>query len=349
MKERNNYWDALKGISIIAVIIIHASGSAFTFDKYSANHLFGVIERQFVNFGVPMFFAISGYFCGGVILKSKQDILKFYNKKFVRLAVPYLSWSIVAIFIYKYDQISSLGSVLLFMFLGQSCAPYYFVVVLLQFILLTPLLLKLSSLKLLVSGIGLSLISLSLVYYFRASYPDHLISNSTLFGTPFPVWSVFYFGGIVFKRNASAIIVFLQKRLVLLVTLVLGFLLISLTEAIFWYEQGFFSIAASQVKLSSYILSALLIVFAFVMSDDESTKRYFVLSYIGRLSFGIYFSHMFFLTFLGAFDFVLAPFRDFQPLSILVASFLTLTLSVVAIECAKRVLGEKIARKFLGL
>lgn len=53
---RITYWDYWKGISIIAVVLIHASGIAASYPIYSLNFNTGIIIRQFINFSVPVFY-----------------------------------------------------------------------------------------------------------------------------------------------------------------------------------------------------------------------------------------------------------------------------------------------------
>lgn len=50
-----DYFDSWKGAAILAVIAIHAAGTALTFPPDSYNWDFGLLIRQPVNFAVAMF------------------------------------------------------------------------------------------------------------------------------------------------------------------------------------------------------------------------------------------------------------------------------------------------------
>lgn len=59
---RESYWDSWKGVAIIAVVAIHASGATQFFEDGSFNWYFGLVLRQFIDFAVPLFLAMAGYF-----------------------------------------------------------------------------------------------------------------------------------------------------------------------------------------------------------------------------------------------------------------------------------------------
>lgn len=78
MKERVEYYDVLRGISIIAVISIHATGvldNLYNISKISFH--IAVIWRQIVGFAVPLFLAISGYFLSNKPILSKKQYFNF--------------------------------------------------------------------------------------------------------------------------------------------------------------------------------------------------------------------------------------------------------------------------------
>ena len=81
-KQRIEYFDAAKGIAIIAVIVGHmgliARGMTLT-------------ERFIFSFHMPIFFLISGYF-----LSSRMTLWEFAKKRFKQLIFPYIfTWGIM--------------------------------------------------------------------------------------------------------------------------------------------------------------------------------------------------------------------------------------------------------------
>ena len=61
MSERIAYFDILRAIAIVGVVA-HASGTGLSFDVASINFNFTVLWRNLLNFAVPLFLAISGFF-----------------------------------------------------------------------------------------------------------------------------------------------------------------------------------------------------------------------------------------------------------------------------------------------
>jgi peptidoglycan/LPS O-acetylase OafA/YrhL len=127
--KREPFFDYLKGLAVISVIIIHV----FYFYLYKFGHvridLFTIINNV-LRFTIAIFFI-----CSGILLNPKVDNwLKFYQDKLVRIFIPYaLAVLVIALF---YHQSSA--TFLYNLFSGQAAVPYYFIIVLLQFYLLYP-------------------------------------------------------------------------------------------------------------------------------------------------------------------------------------------------------------------
>lgn len=98
MKERLAWPDVARGISIIGVVVLHATltvpnGSETRVDLF--NTLLGPIR-------MPLFFMISGYFALKVVRMSFVEVL---FKRIWFIAVPYLCWAPVELFL-KQKEIS---------------------------------------------------------------------------------------------------------------------------------------------------------------------------------------------------------------------------------------------------
>lgn len=59
---RTTFWDSVKGIAIVAVIIIHASDPLLAQAPWSPEWILGLVLNQFLDFAVPLFLAMSGFF-----------------------------------------------------------------------------------------------------------------------------------------------------------------------------------------------------------------------------------------------------------------------------------------------
>ncbi len=94
MRERIQYYDFLRGIAIIAVITIHANGNGYKIDIINFNFIVSAIIRQIVNFGVPLFLAISGYFLSKKDVSTIDKYVVFLKKQLPRVLIPVLIWSL---------------------------------------------------------------------------------------------------------------------------------------------------------------------------------------------------------------------------------------------------------------
>ena len=99
MKVRLPYFDVLRAIAIIGVVTIHVIGIGYTNEKFSINYNLSIVLRQLVNFSVPLFLFISGYFMSKVILKSKNDYFSYLKKQIPRVLIPFIVWSVIYSFL----------------------------------------------------------------------------------------------------------------------------------------------------------------------------------------------------------------------------------------------------------
>ena len=91
---RSAYWDAWKGVAILAVVTIHAGAVALGFPADSPNAQFGLMLRQGVNFAVPLFLAMAGYFAVG---DGAEAVAPSWRQRAARLLPPYLFWTLVTV------------------------------------------------------------------------------------------------------------------------------------------------------------------------------------------------------------------------------------------------------------
>lgn len=91
MKKRIVYFDYLRVLAALAVILLHVS--SFNWDHVSGKSLSWNVMNGFdslVRWGVPIFLMISG----PLFLSREVDIKKLYTKNILRLLVAYITWSV---------------------------------------------------------------------------------------------------------------------------------------------------------------------------------------------------------------------------------------------------------------
>lgn len=268
---RDNYYSAVKGLAIIAVLFIH---TPFEFK----NELGNIILRQPFTFAIALFFFLAGYF-----VKS-ESIDKAGIK---RILFPYLIWSF-SFFLYstiKGSNPLNTKRVIDVLFFGGAFFPLYFLSVMIQLKLLTPLIVKLHRKnqmnKILLLGITpLYLCILYFIYHTTGKQP-------WIYAQIFPAWFLFYYMGIFMREREGKVNIHSLN----LAGLLIAGLALMLLESLFIYEIWeipFF--AVSQIKFSSFLFTVC-IVLVLLKSYTHSYSRNF-LAKVGEVSFGIYLLHI---------------------------------------------------------
>ena len=90
-RERKSYWQEVRGICIIAVVAIHILAECQL--RCKNIRLEWVLFRQLLNFAVPTFIFMAGYFTN--VSKVNDSIGRYYLKRVERLLIPYLLWGIL--------------------------------------------------------------------------------------------------------------------------------------------------------------------------------------------------------------------------------------------------------------
>ena len=233
-RKRDPFFDALKGLAIIAVLFIHipyTTASEYPDIPYFIRHLF--------TFAVNVFFFCSGYFC-----KSGKGVDWL---RFKRVLVPYVIWTLpfVAFAVYNRSYAFTFPKILSIVLFGGGYGILYFLSVLMQFALLRGIMsavvglrkLWLDSVVLLITPLYILLID---VLFLRgAVFQYHVIS---------PAWISFYYFGMMLKDRDLKIRLSTAKLFALLVFS----LFFSVAETAFWLRRGILQLAVTQVSFSSF-------------------------------------------------------------------------------------------------
>lgn len=150
MSERLVAIEYIRGLAMLGVIGIHTG--AWMLSNPAANiHLFAVLEIC-SRFSVPIFFFITAFGMyyrpqGGELTVSRSTRLPVTAlpwKRLYSVLLPYITWSLLYMgcytLLYQDDTIWQAPLVWRFLFFGLASYQLYFLVILLMFLLLTPLL-----------------------------------------------------------------------------------------------------------------------------------------------------------------------------------------------------------------
>ncbi len=312
----------LRALCICAVVMIHSNAGGYL----------GVLTRPFLNFAVAMFLFISGYLTKTEI----PSIRKFYGKRILRVIIPYIIWSVI--FTVAYRSFDSF----FINFLTANCnSIYYYIFVYIQFVLLTPLIIKLAKSKFAYLGYFITPISIIIIRYLLP------LANISL-GFPFPgrnflVWFIYYYLGIIFGNKICTCNISYGK----VFAIYIGALIISEIEGFVWYKLGNYDMATTPIRLTSILtsVSAILIAYKFLRDDKvcliENNIFTKALLFLGDCSFGIYLSHMLIL-------FILRHIPGYEYLFFPLTSIFTTIISALCVFLGKKILGKRLG-SYLGL
>lgn len=141
--NKDCFWQQIRGICIICVILIHCvNGASYSEINtlYSWNFDYWIIMRQVINFPVAIFIFLAGYFTK--IESVENEKYSYIRNRIKRLLIPFLVWST---FYTLLNVVFLSGSVNVFeiivkIIFGLSSGQLYFILVLLQLMIITPFL-----------------------------------------------------------------------------------------------------------------------------------------------------------------------------------------------------------------
>lgn len=328
MNSMNRKIQVLRGLAIIAVVIIHSCPGAMA----------GIFIRAIVNFAVAMFL-----FCSGYLTKtSYSDIGKFYKRRMIRVGIPYVIWSMAytLAFAVRDGVYSGLpGKYFLNLIYGTANFSLYFMIVYMLFTLWTPLIGKLAESRFKWAGFLVTPVYMILTSYLTRIFRISIIPSTI---TPFLrlQWFHFYYLGMILGNH---LICYKnsKKRTVLIY---LCTLLVSLAESFYWNHLGNYTMATTQARLGCMLSSSCACVLAYQYLEDKnitgSTAWEKKLSWIGDYSFGIYLMHVMVIGALGRVpEYDSLPFPVNTLLILLITIFGLLVLEKMFKGKANRILG----------
>lgn len=305
----------LNGIAIFCVILFHAAGWGFTslffwthrylpvsspdFSQVGslAYYVLRSIE-QLVQFAIPTFLFVSGYFVA-FLSGRKQDTLswKIVVTRVKFLAIPYLIWTavvIIAMVLLERTRFSPLGLARMVL-TGGSNPAYYFIPLLIQFYIVSPILVQMVKKALVPTLIITALIQ---IVVYLVQYPVSIGTDNPIILTMdglFPKWfflmRIFWFtAGIAagFHLNNLKTALAPYRMYFLVAWILLGII------GFFEWERIVLLSGKPWIETRETLVDALygcVFILLFVSSVDLSFIKNKLLEDLGSKSFGIYLVH----------------------------------------------------------
>lgn len=319
-ETRNQKIQILRGIAIIAVVLIHTCPSGY----------WQVICRPFINFAVATFLFLSGY-----LTKTENDNWpKFFKKRILRVILPYIIWTIL------YSIISKKGldfaNILKNTLTAKSACTMYYILVYIQFVLLTPFIGKLANSKFKSIGWFIAPVFVLIFKY----YP--WITGQTLhpiiklvWGDLCIGWFTFYYLGLLLGNN----LIHIKSGIKQILTFYVITIFFQIAEG-YWLLQLGENNCGTQIKLSSLLTSSIFIIIAYkYIRDNTCDYTNNVLATIGNYSFGIYLSHMMIIK-------LFSHLHIYKDLPFIINSAVILIVSFFFVYCSSKFCNSKINKIF---
>ena len=346
-KTRNLWWQLIRGLCIVTVILVHcAPMMGDPFDSIDNGIFF--LFRSLYCFPVAIFFYISGRF--SKVPENREEKKVFLKKRMLRLGAPYLSWTtLYIIFWVLCGQRMRLGDIILKYLIGSAAMPFYYLIVLGYFTIIGTCLLDAKKLivirndktkerRYIVTCIVACMLLESAGYFAALKDIDIQWVKYT------PVWACFYLMGIA-VGNKVINVRKVEKRNLIGLTLI-AYLLIIAEELLLLAIEGS-AIAWSQWHITAFVFSFVLIA-VIENASGYTPSESNILVKIGDESFGLFLVHCFFISIFAS---IYNKLDISLPLIIHRILQFTFSLigSIVLIKVIRLILPEKIYRCWLGL
>lgn len=277
MIERYKNFDYLRGLAILAVILIHVTAPTAIAEEPS-----GIVLNQIPRFGVPVFVFLSGW--GLTVAESYErssHYFDFLKKRLMKLIPKYLVWNLIY---YLFALVIEQQSISLIEFfqgvvIGRNYPHLYFVPLITLFYMVYPLLMKLGEKP---WGVGLTFILTMASLVMHPNLGEQFTQNQNplnwLFYFVFGIWVANYYEEIKKKLHKTWVLLFFSISTVFIVL-----------EPLFFMTDPIFD----QTRPSIVFFSVFIILLTMVFPNWLNPFRK-MLHPIGEFSFSIYLSHYLF-------------------------------------------------------
>lgn len=293
MERKREYWQSVRGVCILAVVLIHSLGG---FDYTVGYDTEFIILRQVINFAVATFVFMAGYFVPAEKICNKD----FSYKEWIlnrggRLCVPFVIWSLLYSGISLVKDLHHgvsvhwLGYIYRFV-VGKSATPFYYIVVLIQLTVITPWLIHVVKENRAIKNLLWLITPCYLLYVYVWNFTTG--SSPRLYETLFPAWFGFYYLGITVRCGLKLKCSGWEVLIAWAISCVEALTLKKLGMSV-----GFYT---SQITIGSFLYSVAVIRWMLKESEKQAGSAKLLVR-IGDCSYGIFYVHMAVLTVVGKF------------------------------------------------
>lgn len=226
-KERNTYYDFLKGIAIMGVVAIHTM--VLKYEPYTIGGVILAVFRNLLGCCVPFFVAVSGYFLANKKLGTKNEYIGFLKNRLKTVYIPMLIWGLpwLGLSLLSSQTLFGAGYVM-FMYFIDGLSIFYFITLILELYITLPVIQKNK-----VRGvIILSIISLLVTLGWSIIKYSNGIVIPLVAYCSFPTYIGFFALGSYIGKNK------IYPNLYLSIFIMIIGLIITVLESYFWLEYN---------------------------------------------------------------------------------------------------------------
>lgn len=333
VKQKNEYYQMIRGICIISVILIHVLSKQN--NVYADS--FNVIVRTIINFCVGIFIFLSGYFVN--IKRVEEDKKGWILERLKRVGIPYAIYSILAATIDFIKNEETISRYIFNIILGKSSVQLYYILVLIQLTLLTPLFVKIIRKNNTILNFFILIIT-PIYYILILIFSDINNFFALNYATIFLAWLIYFYIGLYIRINKNnEFFIRLISKYKLSYHIILAVLITVINIYMLKIEINYsYIVTHLRILNMIYILSCILM----IIKLENKVKNVKWLVRIGNVSFGIFFIHTYFISIYNH----LFKFNNYY-LYVLTAFSFVILISYISIIIFKKVTKNKFD-KILG-
>lgn len=290
--------------------------------------------RLSLSCAVPIFLAISGFFIAKRHLSTYSRCMEFWKRQIPKVYIPCLVFSVPWFIFYfsvpsNHDSIFGITKGIIYLFCG-GFSVYYFIALIIQCYLVSPILVRYNNKVTLITVSAIcvisSIITDMLKYHYGVFLPFVLAGN--LFNL-----SIFFCIGLFLSKTNRDYTLWMP-----ILMIILGFVIAVIDMNELYELTGVYQVGQ---KTSLYLYDAgviLLLMSRKTESIFKKTKVTSLILYVGEISFGVYFLHVYLIFILNNFNLGDNWFT----------SWITSTILTILIIIFMKRIAPKFSLKYLG-
>lgn len=280
----------VRAIACIMVVFVHVTSGTITASDGSTNTL-NLYLYELPRLGTPIFAVISAFLLFSSVKRNGFDIKRFFFSRTSKIVIPFVIWTFfylwVKTYFYNNDVFADTQNIANYFLVGTGYYHLYFMITVIQFYVLFPLLQFIHKRKLL---IALFLLSIPVnIYWFSApeihtgiDMLDIILAHRSFILN----WISFFLFGAVLAYSYEEVLAFVKRRRTFLVSM-----------TILMFGALFLEVNPEQIFTSSRPVNLLYVpIFVLFLLSIQNLVAKFplllsILNVVGNYSMGIYLVH----------------------------------------------------------